>query len=266
MRNRWLNLAFLLAIPLATIPGARADDTAASPSWRSLPLVRDGAIDQEWVQIGGGSFVVEDGQLRTNWDDRGLGLLLYRKEPFGNCQLRVIYKSKEPRCNSGVFVRIDRGILERINDVSPALQRDASGALLPSALQQMMEASTKERGPWYAVHHGFEVQICDQSDEYHRTGAIYSLARAAELPAPAPNHWRTMVITLKGTQVLVDIDGKRITTFDSARKDRRREKKWYEPDSQPKRPAVGYIGLQNHDPNDVVWFKDVSVRPLPAAP
>jgi hypothetical protein len=32
-----------------------------------------------------------------------------------------------------------------------------------------------------------------------------------------------------------------------------------------KRPEVGYIGLQTHDPGDVVYFKDVSVRPMPAA-
>jgi hypothetical protein len=25
---------------------------------------------------------------------------------------------------------------------------------------------------------------------------------------------------------------------------------------------VGYLGLQNHDPGDVVTFKEVSVRPL----
>ena len=29
-----------------------------------------------------------------------------------------------------------------------------------------------------------------------------------------------------------------------------------------KRPTHGYIGLQNHDPGDIVWFKEVSVRSL----
>ena len=32
---------------------------------------------------------------------------------------------------------------------------------------------------------------------------------------------------------------------------------------EAKRPLAGYIGLQNHDPGDVVFFKEVSVRPLP---
>jgi hypothetical protein len=31
------------------------------------------------------------------------------------------------------------------------------------------------------------------------------------------------------------------------------------------RPEAGYIGLQNHDKDSTVFFKEVSVRPLPAA-
>ena len=42
-----------------------------------------------------------------------------------------------------------------------------------------------------------------------------------------------------------------------------KSKEWFEPKREPKRPVAGYIGLQNHDPGDVVWFKEVSVRPLP---
>jgi hypothetical protein len=41
-----------------------------------------------------------------------------------------------------------------------------------------------------------------------------------------------------------------------------RERKWFESKREPKRPLVGYIGLQNHDPGDVVFFKEVSVRAL----
>jgi hypothetical protein len=30
------------------------------------------------------------------------------------------------------------------------------------------------------------------------------------------------------------------------------------------RPEAGYIGLQNHDKDSTVFFREVSVRPLPA--
>jgi hypothetical protein len=133
-------------------------------------------------------------------------------------------------------------------------------------LKKLMAASEEERGPWYAVHHGYEVQICDASDEYHRTGAIYSLAKAAPGPRRRPGEWTTMVITLQGNLVLVDIDGKRTTTFNPDGKDVPRDRKWYEPRREPKRPRSGYIGLQNHDPGDIVHFKEVSVRPLDGTP
>ena len=70
-----------------------------------------------------------------------------------------------------------------------------------------------------------------------------------------------MVITLADERVSVDLDGRRVADFDAAGGLPAR-KQWHEPKREPKRPTAGYIGLQTHDPGDVVWFKDVSVRPL----
>ena len=74
-----------------------------------------------------------------------------------------------------------------------------------------------------------------------------------------------MTITLDRTLVLVDLDGQRVTSLDTASPNLPPRKQWHEPKREPKRPEVGYIGLQNHDPGDVVWFKEVSVRPLSPA-
>jgi hypothetical protein len=35
----------------------------------------------------------------------------------------------------------------------------------------------------------------------------------------------------------------------------------YEP-QRGRRPIAGYIGLQNHSDNDIVFFKEVAVQPL----
>jgi hypothetical protein len=102
----------------------------------------------------------------------------------------------------------------------------------------------------------------DSADPFHRTGSVYSYASAAELPAPPADGWRTMIITLQGPLVLVELDGKQITRFDSAAKDLPPRKSWSEPKREHTRPMHGYIGLQTHDPGDVVYFKEVSVRPL----
>jgi hypothetical protein len=110
------------------------------------------------------------------------------------------------------------------------------------------------------VHHGFEVQILDGGDSWHRTGAIYSLAEAAPVPEKPAAEWRTMIITLEGERVTVEVDGKRVSSFDAVAENLPARKNWTEPIREVKRPTHGYFGLQNHDPGDVVWFKEVAVR------
>jgi hypothetical protein len=69
-----------------------------------------------------------------------------------------------------------------------------------------------------------------------------------------------MEITLDGPRTIVHVNGVLVTDYTEG--DPVPPKKvWYEPDRGP-RPLEGYIGLQNHGPDDVVYFKEISVRPL----
>jgi len=233
--------------------------------WRPLPLVSDGKVDPNWVQVGWGGFVDDEGTLRTAPDPKGLGLLVYKKEKLGNCQIRVVFKTKEARSNSGVYVRIDDAVLDQVKQPGAAFERDAKGKPSDESMAKMKASGEREEGAWFAVHRGYEIQIAGGGgDPLHRTGAVYSLAPSSAGSKKAPGEWKTMVITLAHTRISVDLDGERITNFDSENHDVPARKIWHEPKREPKRPEVGYIGLQNHDPGDIVWFKEISVRPLPA--
>jgi hypothetical protein len=257
-------MATLALVVSSGVSSAAGGDDPPADGWRALPLIQEGKVDPAWVQIGYGGFAVEDDSLRTECDPKGLGLLLYRQEKFGDCQIRVVFKSKDAKSNAGVFVRIDDGVLEKVNEKHAPAVRDSLGKLTKDSLQIFKDASEKGLGPWYAVHHGYEVQICDAaSGKRSRTGAIYSLAESAAVSDKPPTEWKAMIITLTGNRVLVDIDGQRVTTFDPDGKDVPADRQWFEPKREPKRPTTGYIGLQNHDPGDVVYFKEVGVRPLP---
>ncbi|MBI4624293.1 MAG: DUF5060 domain-containing protein [Verrucomicrobia bacterium] len=236
--------------------------SAAGRPWRSLPLVAAGKVDPSWAQVGWGGFSVDGGALRTETDERGMGLLLFRPEKFGDCQIRIVYQCEKPKSNAGIFVRLDDGIVAKIGEKSAPAKRDAQGKMTPDGIQKFKEASEKHLGGWYPVHHGYEVQIMDATDALHRTGAIYSLARAAPVPERPQSEWRTMIITLDGERIAVEVDGKRLSSFDAGAADNPPRKTWTEPIRELKRPTHGYIGLQNHDPGDVVWFKEISVRPL----
>jgi hypothetical protein len=241
---------------------AAAGQSSGPAEWRTLPLVVDKKVHPAWKHVGWGGFVVDGGAARTEVDARGMGLLVYTAEKFGDCQIRIVYRSEKPESNAGVFIRIDNGILSKVGEKTHGVERQKNGQLSPEMVSRMKEASEKQLGAWYPVHHGFEVQINDAGDSWHRTGAIYSLAQAAALPAKPASEWRTMIITLEGERVTVDVDGTTVSRFDAAGTALPPRRSWSEPIREIKRPTHGYIGLQNHDPGDVVWFKEVAVRSL----
>jgi Domain of Unknown Function (DUF1080) len=194
----------------------------SSTDWRPL---FDGRSLDGWEHVGPGKFVVEDGVLRT---EGGMGLLWYAGEKLRNCVIRVTYKTANDRSNSGVYIRI----------------------------------ADKPKDPWYAVHHGFEVQIMDTGPKGRGTGSIYTFANAASKPAK-PGEWNTLEITLKGNRVVTAINGVQVADFDSSGLEPQANEPSGEADpARGPRPESGYIGLQNHDENSVVCFKAVSVRPL----
>ena len=175
-----------------------------------------------WEHVGPGQFVLEDGMLKT---EGGMGLLWYKGEKFGNCTVKVVFKTvSTPGANSGVYIR--------------------------------MEEPPKD--PWYGVHNGYEVQIDGQADEWHATGAIYSLSKIDKLVQKPTGEWNTMEITLKGPETIVRLNGQVINDFKQGQPVPER-KQWYEPVRGP-RPDSGYIGLQNHDGRSVVMFKEISVK------
>ncbi len=175
-----------------------------------------------WNHVGKGEFSVENGSLRANG---GMGLLWFEGEKIGNAVIRIVYKGDSPSANAGVFIRI------------PEKPQDA----------------------WFPVHRGYEVQIQDSADEFHRTGSIYSMASAETFP-PSKDGWNTMEIKLDGQKTIISVNGKIVNEFEGSRPVPARVK-YYEPQRGP-RPDSGYIGLQNHDEKSVVRFREVSVLPL----
>ena len=102
-------------------------------------------------------------------------------------------------------------------------------------------------------------EISDE-DDYHYTCMLDSLTKPlAKTGKPGPE-WNTMEITLDGSRTIVYLNGTKVTDFKEG--DPVPERKFdFEPYHGP-RPDFGYIGLQNHGENDVVFFKEVAVKTL----
>lgn len=182
----------------------------------------DGKDMAGWQHVGPGGFTIERGLLKPYG---GMGLLWYTRHKIGDAVIRVVFRPVEHDSNSGVFMRIPE----------------------------------KPTEPWMPVNKGYEVQIDNKGDNYHCTGVLYSLTRAMARPQK-DGQWNTMEITLAGPRTIVTLNGAKVTDYTEG-EPVPPKRKWYEP-NRGRRPDEGYIGLQNHDANSIVDFKEVSVRAL----
>ena len=195
--------------------------------WRQI---FDGKDLSGWKHVGPGDVTVEDGLIHTHG---GMGLLYWTGGPIENCVLRVVFRMRDENDNSGVFVRIP----------------------------------LEPREEWMPVHYGYEVQIDNHpersnppEDEYHSTGMLYSLTKPLAMAGKPGPQWNTMEITLDGLRTIVVLNGVKVTDYKEG--DPTPPRKFsFEPQRGP-RPMLGYIGLQNHSDNDIVFFREVAIKPL----
>jgi hypothetical protein len=219
------SLSILALLALSAIFAFAAHPQAQPPAWKPL---FNGKDLTGWKHVGPGSMTVEDGLIRTHG---GMGLLYWTGGKLGNCRIRVVYKMRDFNDNSGVFIRIP---------IEP-------------------------REEWMPVHYGYEVQIDNhpedsKEDEYHITGALYSLTKPLSKPGKPGPEWNTMFITLDGPRTIVVLNDSTVTDYTEGQPVPER-KFDFEP-QRGLRPNEGYIGLQNHSDNDIVFFKEVSVQSL----
>jgi len=231
---RKISIFSFLAIALLVLPvhllsqtdkKAAAEKKSGDGAWKPL---FNGKDLNGWKHVGPGEDTVEDGLIRTHG---GMGLLYWTGGPVKNSRLKVVFKMRDKNDNSGVFIRIP---------VEP-------------------------REEWMPVHYGYEVQIDNEpeksnEDDYHITGTLYSLTKPLAKPAKPGPEWNTMVITLDGPHTIVTVNDVKVTDYTEGQPVPAR-KFDFEP-QHGRRPDAGWIGLQNHSDNDIVFFKEVALQPL----
>ena len=98
--------------------------------------------------------------------------------------------------------------------------------------------------PWVAVHEGYEIQICDTAPKKHNTGSVYSFQAPSSVPTQPTGAWNTMVIRVVGQDYTVTVNGTEVTRFTGDRS------------------TEGFVGLQNHDDESPVRFRNIRAREI----
>jgi hypothetical protein len=157
--------------------------------------------------------------------------MMVHEKTWADFVLSLEFK-QSPGCNSGVFFRVHS--LEAV----PGLDVGANG---------------------------LEVAIDDTTTAgYHDAGAIYELAKPLRNALRPIGEWNHLVLSCRGSRVLVALNGEGVNATDLANFKNVGER----PDGTQHKfdiaykdhPGVGYIGLQDHGAD--IWFKNIKILPL----
>ena len=94
---------------------------------------------------------------------------------------------------------------------------------------------------------GYECQVNATHKDPVKTGSLYNFAKNLESPSK-PGEWFTQHIIADGNHIVIKVNDKVITDYVD-------EKNSF---------TKGWLALQQHDPNSVVYYRNLMSRKLPA--
>lgn len=146
----------------------------------------------------------------------GMGLLWYAAEKYDDFVIELDYRCSHPNTNSGVFIRVPD-----------------------------MPASDDY------IYHSFEIQIGDDGEGIHSTGAVYDAEAPTAAAFKPTGEWNHYMISFVGDRIQIELNGVQVVDWRAEPRGKIRDFS-----------REGYVGLQNHDWNTTVQFRNVFVKKL----
>ncbi len=186
---------------------------------RILSRTARGYNKSGWNHYGPGVFEL-DREAGVLTGTGGMGLFWYSAKMYRDFVLELDYRCSEPRTNSGIFVRVPK---------------------VPASDDY--------------IYHSFEIQIADNGEGIHATGAAYDAEPPSHVPVKPTGEWNHMKITFIGSRLMVEVNGEPVVD-------------WL---AEPRGKVAdfaseGYIGLQNHDWDTSISFRDIRVKEILNSP
>ena len=160
------------------------------------------------------------------------GYIIIYDEPFENFILKCDVRWEDPRCNSGIFFRVE--------------------------------------DPANPVHTGFEVQVMSGSRTgKHQFGAIYDLVATSKNNGNDTGEWNAVEVRCYGPYINIKVNGEQVAAMNCDKFDqpgvcpdgaKHKFKLKGEPRAIKDFGRTGYLGFQDH--GHKVWYKNVKLLKL----
>jgi len=160
------------------------------------------------------------------------GYIIIHEEQFDNFVLKCDVRWEDPRCNSGIFFRVE--------------------------------------DPKNPVHTGFEIQVMSGKNVgKHQFGAIYDLAATQKNAGKETGEWNSVEIRCYGPYINIKVNGEEVAAMNCNKFDEPGvcpdgKKHKFKLDGKPRAvkdfARTGYLGFQDH--GHKVWYKNVKLLKL----
>ena len=160
------------------------------------------------------------------------GYIVMHEKTFDNFELKCDVRWEDPRCNSGIFFRVE--------------------------------------DPKNPVHTGFEIQVMSGTKiGKHEFGAIYDLTATTENAGKETGQWNQIEIRCYGPYINVKVNGTEVAAMNCDKFDQPGvcpdgKKHKYKLNGEPRAVKdfahLGHLGFQDH--GHKVWYKNVKLLEL----
>ncbi|HZX74063.1 MAG TPA: DUF1080 domain-containing protein [Cyclobacteriaceae bacterium] len=125
---------------------------------------------------------------------------------------------------------------------------------MPGANSGIYFHTAFQQGGWPAK--GYEVQVNNSHTDWRRTGSLYGIQDVKEVYVK-DGEWFTEYIKVEGKKVTIKINEKTVVEYTEPDNVKR------EGGNSQRVISSGTFALQGHDPNSVVYYRNIRVKPLP---
>ncbi|MGN6293865.1 MAG: 3-keto-disaccharide hydrolase [Chitinophagaceae bacterium] len=103
---------------------------------------------------------------------------------------------------------------------------------------------------------GYEVQVNNSQSDWRRTGSLYGIQDVKEVYVK-DREWYTEYIKVEGKHIIIKVNDKTVVDYTEPEVLQRNK------GQEERRISSGTFALQAHDPNSIIYYRNIKVRPLP---